>query len=502
MDVQATLLYRSLRSLDFAAMVAAVNELIGAPDMQLQMTQPGADGSILFTNPQFHVLVTARNEKFPSSLLQSALDAPITQIKDYDFPDAIQAHRQFLTVTVGNGPVQVNNNIREWMGRMGTAAADAPYPIENKLVMLNAFVQFLVDHDTPECVHWAQSDMIFSPQEIMEARDMPFPLPLVVRPTPIIDTDDMGLDIIGLRLEQSEVFLGRTMVCEPSTLPFGEVMGITMWLMSERIQDRLSLHHGATLETPGFPTLYLRHEAPDAADAQGRVVLTQVQPISERENTKFNFAGARWNTPRPSEQGHEHIPARVIHAHPAPVATSAPDFVSDRVQQAPAYAAPAAPAAPALEVVEAKAEPAPAEAAPVEAAVEVVAEAPKPAAPQAGNSIASALSKAAATPPRTAVAAAPAQPFAKPAAQPSAASLTAPAALTAAAEDKTKRKSGIAGLIPMRAIASVAAVCLVLAASLTMLPKIIGDDVTVADITKLKSNSSLTVLAGPRSAGN
>jgi hypothetical protein len=550
MDVQAQLLYRSLRPLNFAAMSEAINALIGSPEMQLQLAECRADGSVLFTNPDFHVLVTQQHEKYPEAYLANALNAPITQIKDYDFQDAIQAHRMYVSIKVGNGPVQVNDQIREWMGRMGTAAADKPYPVENKLVMLNAFVQHIVDHDTPECVHWQQSDSIFSPQEVMEARDMPFPLPLVVRPTPIIDRDaTTGRELVGVRLDHSQDFIGRTLVAEPCALPFGELVGISMWLLSERIQDRLSLHHGSSLETPGFPTLYLRHEAPDASDGQGRIVITQKTPISEATIAKFNFASARWQTPRPSEQGHEHIPTHAFEAAPAPAPQPVPqpqyaapqlvmqaapqmapmpqqmtpDFVSDRVEYAPAYAHAVAPAAmapvhapvqapvqapapqpePVMEAVQPEpapvAEPAPVVVEPAPVAVQpepAPAPAPvaQPAAAPAPSTGMSAFAAAAAK----ATGQAPRQQVATPKAQASQQLAAPEAAKALAGQEETKRK-GLGNLIPMRAIASIAAVFLVVAASVTMVPKLIGGDVTVADLTPAKAASSLTILAGPSS---
>jgi hypothetical protein len=279
MDVKAALLYRTLRPLDYTALLNAVNTWMNAEDMTLRHSPSGGETHILFSNPNYHAIISLHTERVDSAFLATALQAPTLGFKDFDYDDAIGAHKMYVAVTVGDGPMHVTPEIRNWMGRMGKHQETTSFPVERKLVALNAIVQQMIQHDVPELVYWAQSDMVYSPEEVAEASDMLFPLPLVVRPMPInagIGAD--GNPNIGVRLNGSERFVGRTMVMEPSSLPFAESMGFIMWLTAQRIEGRLMLEHGSGLETPGFPTLYLRHEMPDATDPQGRIVVTQQKP--------------------------------------------------------------------------------------------------------------------------------------------------------------------------------------------------------------------------------
>lgn len=279
MDVKAALLYRTLRPLDYTALLTAVNTWMNADDMTLRHSPSGGETHILFSNPNYHAIISLHMERVDGEFLATALQAPTLGFKDFDYDDAIGAHKMYVAITVGDGPMHVTPEIRNWMGRMGKHQDTPSFPVERKLVALNAIVQQLIRHDVPELVYWAQSDMVYSPEEVAEASDMLFPLPLVVRPVPInagIGAD--GNPSIGVRLNGSERFVARTMVMEPSSLPFAESMGFVMWLTAQRIEGRLMLEHGAALETPGFPTLYLRHEMPDATDPQGRIVVTQQKP--------------------------------------------------------------------------------------------------------------------------------------------------------------------------------------------------------------------------------
>jgi hypothetical protein len=76
------------------------------------------------------------------------------------------------------------------------------------------------------------------------------------------------------------------------------------------------------------------------------------------------------------------------------------------------------------------------------------------------------------------------------------------ATLVAKAEEanaKTK-KVGMGNILPMRAIASVAASGLVVAAALVVAPKFLGDDFDLASLGN-KTNAGVTVLSGPRLPG-
>ncbi|MGB0440618.1 MAG: hypothetical protein ACPGFC_11030, partial [Paracoccaceae bacterium] len=279
MDVKAALLYRTLRPVDYTALLAAVNAWMNADDMILRHSPSGGETHILFSNPMYHAILSLHQEKIDPDLLETALQAPTLGFKNFDYDDALHAHKIHVAITVGDGPMHVTPEIRAWMGRMGKHQDVPSFPMERKLIALNAIVQQFIQHDVPELVYWAQSDMVYSPDEVSEAGDMLFPLPLVVRPMPIDGGIDLsGHQTVGVRLEGSERFVGRTMVMEPSTLPFAESMGFVMWLTSQRIEGRLTLEHGAGLETPGFPTLFLRHEMPDALDPQGRIVVSQHKP--------------------------------------------------------------------------------------------------------------------------------------------------------------------------------------------------------------------------------
>lgn len=358
MDVQATLLYRTLRPVDFSALAGAFNSWIGADDMTLTLMPASNTAHILLSNPKFHAVITLTKERVDPAILASALKAPILMLKDFDYQDALRAHRMTVDILVGDGPMHLSEDVRLWMSRMGKLGESLPYPVDLKLCVLNGLVQQLLSHDLPELVYWSQSDMIFTPEEISEARDMPFPLPLAVQPVPQFDETGM---MAGLRLEESAEFLGRTLVMEPSTLPFGEVTGIAMWLMNQRIEGKLQMEHGAVLETPGFPTLYLRHEMPDAYDPRGRIVITQTQPDPYAVAPGFlpnPYAQALQKQPQPTYPASTaaQSPAMVqpapqnmqsapvtAQAAPQPQQTDAPMyFTSERVQQPPAYVQPAA----------------------------------------------------------------------------------------------------------------------------------------------------------------
>ena len=509
MDVQATLLYRTMRPLDVAAMVEAVNAWFGAKEMALHHSPAAGDTHILLSNPTYHAVITVQHSKVAPGILAQAMQQPILLAKSFDYDDAVYAHKMHVSVTIGDGPMNVTPEVRAWMARMGKHRQETICPLDLKLCALNGIVQHLVSHDVPELVHWAQSDMVFTPEEVAEAADMLFPLPLAVCPVPV-----EGKGRYGLRLEGSDSFAGRTLVMEPAALPFDEVMGISMWLLSQRIEGALALEHGAALETPGFPTLYLRHEMPDATDPKGRIVITQTEPDRYALAPGVQVAPQQLQAARPAAAAPQPAPVPA----PAPAQPVAPQFfLSDRITQPPAYAAPAA------AVTNPAATPQPtATAAPEQAAVAQAlhaeaqtapaaqpAPAPAPTAPQAtaaghagwsngaksSNPFAAAVQRAA----PAAAAAAPrandagvadfhkvdvaAGLMAKPAAQQNAA---APGARPRLSPGNLLRA------LPSRAIAGVLAMFLVLAAGMTLAPRLMEKGTEVA-----ARGGSLTVVAGP-----
>lgn len=542
MDVQATLLYRTLRPVDFGALVNCVNDWMGIEDMALAHSPAAGETHILLTNPNYHAIISVVGARVDAAELNAALSAPILVAKSFDYVDALNAHKMHVSITVGDGPMHVTSEIRSWMNRMGKHQDSPTYPLDRKLTALNAIVQTLVAHDVPELVHWAQSDMIFTSDEVLEASDMLFPLPLVVRPEPIFASTGNGEEQTGVRLEHSELFVGRTLVMEPSTLPFPEAMGIAMWLMSQKVDGRLMLDHGAALETPGFPTLYLRHEMPDAQDAQGRIVITQSQPHRYAVAPQYMVAPIAEPAPQMIAQ-----PA----AAPQPIAAAdpalaqqyyAPHHMQQPMMQQPMMMQPmmmqpyvqpqqpmvaqqpmAAQPQPMAQNVVAMQQPAPiAEAAPEQAAV---AEAPAEAAPapqvhapapaQEAPAPATGWQNAARAPQgatlgaalRSAAPASGPVPTAnglKPSLQANVMShhsvdVAAGLVQKAQAEGAQPKSSMLRGM-HLRAVSGIVAVFLVVAAGVTMAPKFIGEGVELAS-TSSSTPSSLTVNAGPKLPG-
>ncbi|MEC3860067.1 hypothetical protein VK792_02105 [Mesobacterium sp. TK19101] len=528
MDVQATLLYRTLRPVDFGALVACVNDWMGIEDMALAHSPAAGDTHILLTNPNYHAIISVVGAKVDAGVLNAALSAPILAAKSFDYSDALSAHKMHVSVTVGDGPMHVTPEIRAWMSRMGKHQESPSYPLDRKLAALNAIVQTLVAHDVPELVHWGQSDMIFTPDEVLEASDMLFPLPLVVRPEPIFANAANGLEQTGVRLEHSELFVGRTLVMEPSALPFPEAMGIAMWLMSQKVDGRLMLEHGAAMETPGFPTLYLRHEMPDAQDAQGRIVITQSQP--HRYAVAPQYMAAPMAQPAPQmtaqpaaapqpiaatdpAQGQQYYaphhmqqpmvqqpyaqPQQPMFMHQPMVAQPQPMPQNVVPMQQPAPVAEAAPeqAAPAAEPTEAAEAPAPAPAQEAPAAGwRNAAKAPQ------GATLGAALKSA--TP--AARGAAPTAASLKPSLQANVLShhtvdVAAGLVQKAQAEEAQPKSSLLRGM-HLRAVSGIVAVFLVVAAGVTMAPKFIGEGVELAS-TSASKPSSLSVNAGPKLPG-
>ncbi len=326
MDVQATLLYRSIRPVDFDALATSVNAWLGTEDMAMHHCPSAGDTFVLMSNPRYHAVINIEHEKIAAAEILTALSAPNLQSKNFDYADALQAHRLQVKISIGDGPMHVASDVREWMDKMGKHQEAPTCPKDLKLCALNGLVQQFLAHDVPELVYWAQSDTIFTPEEVSEASDMLFPLPLII--TPVTVAGKSGT-VPGVIMQNSSLLTGRTLMVEAGTLPTPEATGIAMWLLSKSMKGQLSLDHGVALETPGFPALYLRHEQPDEMDKHGRIVITGTQPVALDTRPQMELSPISVAKPA-SDVSQAEILAP---AKPA----ERPFFTSVRMETAPAY---------------------------------------------------------------------------------------------------------------------------------------------------------------------
>ena len=279
---EAALLYRDVVAPDFDELQTRLNASLAQSGLGVQRAPIEHDDFALYSHKDYHILVSVNDAPLAPEGFENALAAPICVLRNFDYDAAVKAHHQTICITVGNGPMHLNDQVRAYFDAAGLDVDEikgGTLPLDGKLIALNAAVQALCGIAEPDVLHWQQSDMLFSMEEVALARDRLMPVALMVHPSPLMGPKKSdGRRELGVRLLSAHHFVGKTLLIDANPRPFNETLNIGLSLIIEHKAGRCPLNHGDQLQASETDIFYVSHEDADEDDPMGRICISFTPP--------------------------------------------------------------------------------------------------------------------------------------------------------------------------------------------------------------------------------
>ncbi|MHA6262209.1 hypothetical protein ACXYMO_03325 [Arenibacterium sp. CAU 1754] len=274
---QAALLYHETPSPDLAAVARALNaHLEGRSDLALTVAPNGTSQYLLLVNRSYHIVFAVHATPLDAKAFERALDAPSTGPRDDEFATKLRQHKSHILVMIGDGPMP-----------MPFDQPDAFDPA-TKLELLHLVVRHLIQSARPDAVHFASSDMVFSPEQVEKAGDASLPVALCTHPVPTpLKINGDGIKGTGLRFENSQLLVGKTVEIEglPPQVPLDIGVALGHTLIRQRLKGKLPLADGDTVNPSGGLPLHVRHEPANDIAPQGRIIASFWSPDLSADST-------------------------------------------------------------------------------------------------------------------------------------------------------------------------------------------------------------------------
>lgn len=253
--VAATLLYSKLPVVRNTALLSFVNAT-RAPDQAPFRESEGQSG---LTNGNLRIQVTAQAKPLPRAMFQSALDASLTRIKAHDYRGTIADHGAALTIAVTS------------LAQDGRAQQDRA-ALVSRIIACQRAVLGGMRQARPDLVHWQQSDMVFTADEVEATAAMDFPVTLVSRPGIYAGgRDPMGRERFGLRVFGAEPFLGKPLLFAVVARPVEQLLALADFLILKHLSGEAPLVHGDIYHISQQDELRITHSAPTEAMPDGAI---------------------------------------------------------------------------------------------------------------------------------------------------------------------------------------------------------------------------------------
>lgn len=319
--------------LDFDQLCAQINARLGDPEHVLGVGNARGKDFALLTHPDFHVLISANRKRVARASVVQALSAPISKLRSPDYDRLFARHCAHVAITVGEGPMHYPDGTEEVFAEAGIDTRGSGVSMAFRLRVLKAAMDAMRARHAPILVHWTQSDMLYSAQELDFAPDFDLPVALATHPLPTAGlADDGGTPPLGVIALHSDALAGQTITVDPNPRDFADSLNMAVSMMIEKHAGRLTLAHGDQLTTEAGDTFFVRHEAPDALTPAGRICLSMTKPDGPAPTIPVP------QTPAPMAGDADQAETSAF--DPAPVASGDKSF-QDRINRLRAKAAPA-----------------------------------------------------------------------------------------------------------------------------------------------------------------
>lgn len=297
----ASMLFRRAPRLTAKALCEALNT---------RLAKTGHDARVHSNDEEIELIVCATPIRFkrvanrisPDALLRPRMaSATSDRLKTHD--RLIENHRGYVEIVVGDEPMRIETFDQPLLS---SDKIEELSPLNRRLRLLFEAVMAVMEIAIPRLILWRQSDMLFSPDEMLETEGLVLPTPLTVRLEPLRSDGRAP----GVRVDGSMPFLGKTLAIDAQGLGLERKRRIAASVLLAHQAGRIELAHGTVLETKGGETFRVRHEPPDARDATGRICLGKYVPRQH---------------------------SRIISPIPAPGTVPSPDFAQrlERIETGP-----------------------------------------------------------------------------------------------------------------------------------------------------------------------
>ncbi len=167
----------------------------------------------IFCTDVLHITLELIDRPLSPRVLATALAAPLTRLKEFNYTAAVGRHRHAICVTVKDGAHGVPND--------GEAVSDVL-----KLIALHRTMVILADRTQANLLYWPQSETLLSVRELNETADSAFPASLAIRPEPAQIMLDDGETVQVLQATGAETLIGQPLMIErpPKGVPLSQAI--------------------------------------------------------------------------------------------------------------------------------------------------------------------------------------------------------------------------------------------------------------------------------------
>lgn len=253
--IEAALLYDTMETMRSDTILPRLNKALQPQGIRFHACSKTAGGPTKFTGDRMHIVLSEVNGPLPSEIFQPALSSHFTRIKPADYAARIDRHHRAILIAVGDGPApEAGSNTRTEKSNVETA------PLDRKILSCYQTVVAAMETSCPDLVHWSQSDLLLTPEEVLRSRDLPFPMHIVTHPAPFSSgTDASGTPLIGFRARQSHLFCEKTLVMEECGKPLDFSLTVVDFLMLQFMAGQIGLRHGDVYNFSDAERIIIRH---------------------------------------------------------------------------------------------------------------------------------------------------------------------------------------------------------------------------------------------------
>ncbi len=274
-NVDATALFYARPQPKMGDLLTDLNAALASqPDCHLQISPLSHADWWLLSCPRFHIMISFSDDATDDPKLAQAASAPITDLRRFDYQQAVDSHQAHVQIEVGDGDAPLPPEARLIMQEFGeTAVCDATL----KLKALHFTLQAIAQQPGLLAMHFGPTERLFCPEELAEFSGKSLPVGLLLNPVPSLpEPGPLGRDGYALRLKNPQHLSGPALELEgiPVAIPLATSVSLLKTLIKAHRMGKWTLQHGTTLKPSPKITLYIREEPASEAAPAGRLILS------------------------------------------------------------------------------------------------------------------------------------------------------------------------------------------------------------------------------------
>ncbi len=279
----------------FPAFIERVNAALAGTGTALRMTNANGPNFAMFNTPDLYLIVSLNPTALNPEGFRSTLASAHTKASGKDLAARVLGHTGNIFLTVGDGPMHMTPEMLDAMQKVGLPDDRTPADFLTKIRVLHAAVRVILDMATPAAslIHWCQSDTLHRPQSIPKlSENVSFPVTLLTHPAYFSPgKDEEGRMLLGFVSRASDLFVGRTLILEPTWRSMREMVPLVDFLILKHLEGK-TLTDGLRGNFDETSDFRLAFGAPDATYPKGSISI-RIEPKAARREGPARFSDLR-----------------------------------------------------------------------------------------------------------------------------------------------------------------------------------------------------------------